>query len=157
MISRMTPIVGTPVSPLASRLAERTGARVIGLPPTDDGRQDATVAPQRQPVDGERLLFTGDHVLEGVSPVILHGGVMERGKDILAALRAHRLAREEKVLRSLRRLGGATVDELTPVVYDDAAVERHRWAWLTLEEHLIKLARECRASERDGLWRPSHP
>jgi glyoxylase-like metal-dependent hydrolase (beta-lactamase superfamily II) len=37
------------------------------------------------------------------------------------------------------------------------AVERHRWARLTLEAHLIKLARECRASERDGLWRPSHP
>jgi glyoxylase-like metal-dependent hydrolase (beta-lactamase superfamily II) len=200
-------------SPLANRLAKRTGARVIGLPPPDDGRQDATFAPQRQPFDGERLsvgdcqliaihtpghasncvcyllererlLFTGDHVLESVSPVILppdgdmsaylhsldklqshdferiapgHGGVMERGKEILAALSAHRLAREEKVLRSLRRLAGATLDELTPVVYDDVAVERHRWARLTLEAHLIKLARECRASERDGLWRPSHP
>ena len=46
---------------------------------------------------------------------------------------------------------------LQPVVYDEVAVERHRWARLTLEAHLIKLARECRASERDGLWRPSHP
>jgi hypothetical protein len=39
------------------------------------------------------------------------------------------------------------------VVYDDVAVERHRWARLTLEAHLIKLAREQRAGERDGLWR----
>jgi glyoxylase-like metal-dependent hydrolase (beta-lactamase superfamily II) len=196
-------------SPLASRLAELTGARVIGLPPPGDGRQDATFAPQHLPLDGERLsvgecrliaihtpghasncvcyllererlLFTGDHVLEGVSPVILppdgdmsaylhsldklqshdferiapgHGGVMERGKEILAALRAHRLAREEKVLGSLRRLAAATLDELTPVVYDDVAVERHRWARLTLEAHLIKLALERRAGERDGLWR----
>jgi glyoxylase-like metal-dependent hydrolase (beta-lactamase superfamily II) len=196
-------------SPLARPLAELTGARLIGLSPPGDGRQDATFAPQHLPIDGERLsvgecqliaihtpghasncvcyllererlLFTGDHVLEGVSPVILppdgdmsaylnsldklqshdferiapgHGGVMGRAKEILTALRAHRLAREEKVLGSLRRLAAATLDELTPVVYDDVAVERHRWARLTLEAHLIKLAREHRASERDGLWR----
>ena len=196
-------------SPLAGRLARLTGAKVLGLPPPGDGRQDATFAPQHVPIDGERLsageceliaihtpghasncvcyllererlLFTGDHVLEGVSPVILppdgdmsaylhsldklqahdferiapgHGSVMERGKEVLAALRAHRLAREEKVLGSLRRLAAATLDELTPVVYDDVAVERHRWARLTLEAHLIKLAREHRAGERDGVWR----
>jgi glyoxylase-like metal-dependent hydrolase (beta-lactamase superfamily II) len=196
-------------SPLARRLAELTGARLIGLPPPGDGRQDATFAPQHLPLDGERLqvgecqliaihtpghasncvcyllererlLFTGDHVLEGVSPVILppdgdmssyllsldklqshdferiapgHGGVMARGKEILGALRAHRLAREEKVVRGLRRLTAATLDELTAVVYDDVAVERHRWARLTLEAHLIKLAREHRAGENDGLWR----
>ena len=79
-------------------------------------------------LERERLLFTGDHVLEGVSPVILppdgdmaaylhsldkllaydferiapgHGDVMERGKEVLEALRAHRLAREDKVLRTL--------------------------------------------------------
>ncbi len=198
-------------SPLARRLAELTGAQLIGLPPPRDGRQDATFAPQHMPADGERLslgecaltaihtpghasncvcyllegerlLFTGDHVLEGVSPVILppdgdmaaylhsleklqsrdferiapgHGGVMERGKEILAALRAHRLAREEKVLLSLRSFAAAaaTLDALTPVVYDDVAAERHPWARLTLEAHLIKLAREHRACERDGVWR----
>jgi len=200
-------------APLARRLAARTGARVIGLTPPDDGRQDATFAPQQLPGDGERLalgecellaihtpghasncvcyllererlLFTGDHVLEGVSPVILppdgdmaaylhsleklkshdferiapgHGGVMERGKEVLAALRDHRLAREDKVLRTLSRLGEATLDELTPLVYDDVAVERHRWARLTLEAHLIKLARESRAGERNGVWRLSRP
>jgi glyoxylase-like metal-dependent hydrolase (beta-lactamase superfamily II) len=200
-------------SPLTSRLAKLTGARVIGLPPPGDGRQDATFEPQYLPIDGERLsagecrliaihtpghasncvcyllererlLFTGDHVLEGVSPVILppdgdmsaylhsldklqmhdferiapgHGRVMERGKEVLTALLAHRLAREEKVLGSLRRLGAATLDELTPAVYDDVAVERHGWARLTLEAHLIKLAREHRADERGGLWRLTQP
>lgn len=200
-------------SPLAGRLAQRTGARVIGLPPPSDGRQDESFAPQHMPGDGERLvlgdcqliaihtpghasncvcyllegerlLFTGDHVLEGVSPVILppdgdmsaylhsldklqshdfeciapgHGGVMERGKETLTSLRAHRLAREAKVLRSLRLLAAATLDELTPVVYDDVAVERHRWARLTLQAHLIKLDREGLAGERDGHWRPTHP
>ncbi|HWG72345.1 MAG TPA: MBL fold metallo-hydrolase [Steroidobacteraceae bacterium] len=198
-------------SPLAGRLAALTGARVIGLPPPDDGRQDRTFAPRYLPGDGERLapgdggliaihtpghasncvcyllprerlLFTGDHVLEGVSPVILppdgdmsayfhsldklkaqdferiapgHGRVMERGKQAIEALRRHRLARERKVMRSLRRLAAATLDDLTPVVYEDVAPVLHRWARLTLEAHLIKLQREGRACEHGGLWRPS--
>jgi glyoxylase-like metal-dependent hydrolase (beta-lactamase superfamily II) len=198
-------------SPLVRRLAERTGARVIGLPPPGDGRQDTTFAPEQLPADGERLLldndrltaihtpghasncvcyllqserllFTGDHVLEGVSPVILppdgdmsaylhsldklqslefdriapgHGGVMERGKEVVAALRAHRLAREEKVLRCLRRLDGATLDQLVPAVYDDVAADRHLWARLTLQAHLIKLARESQVYESGGIWRLS--
>jgi glyoxylase-like metal-dependent hydrolase (beta-lactamase superfamily II) len=200
-------------SPLALRLAEITGARVLGLPPPADGRQDESFVPEQLPGDGERLsvgdaqllaihtpghasncvcylleserlLFTGDHVLEGVSPVILppdgdmaaymhslqklhaydfdriapgHGGLMERGKEVLTSLRDHRLGREQKVLRSLRQSGAATLDELTPAVYDDVAVERHRWARLTLEAHLIKLAGEGRAGVIDGVWRPSHP
>ena len=200
-------------SPLAARLAAITGARVLGLPPPADGRQDERFAPDHLPRDGERLsvgeaqlaaihtpghasncvcylleserlLFTGDHVLEGVSPVILppdgnmaaymhslqklhaydfdriapgHGGLMERGKEVLTSLRDHRLAREQKVLRSLRQLAAATLDELTPVVYDDVPVDRHRWARLTLEAHLIKLAGEGRAGEIDGVWRLSQP
>jgi glyoxylase-like metal-dependent hydrolase (beta-lactamase superfamily II) len=198
-------------SPLARRLAERTGARVVGLPPPDDGRQDTSFVPQHRPADGERLpvgdveliaihtpghasncvcyllaaerlLFTGDHVLEGVSPVILppdgdmaayldsldklqsrdferiapgHGGVMEQGKNVLTALRAHRLAREKKVVRTLGRFESATLDELTPAVYDDVTADRHRWARLTLQAHLIKLEREGRASEHSGIWRLS--
>jgi len=38
-----------------------------------------------------------------------------------------------------------------------ASFAARHWKRLTLEAHLIKLARECRASERDGLWRPSQP
>jgi len=200
-------------SPLAMRLADRTGAMLVGLPPPDDGRQDATFSPHRLPLDGERLqlgecelqavhtpghasncvcyllqserlLFTGDHILQGVSPVILppdgdmsaylhsldklvshefewiapgHGEVMPRGKEVLAALRAHRLAREEKILRCLRQLGAASLDELVPVVYDDVAAERHRWARLTLEAHLIKLARESHAHADGGRWRLGAP
>jgi glyoxylase-like metal-dependent hydrolase (beta-lactamase superfamily II) len=200
-------------SPLVKQLARQTDARVIGLPPPGDGRQDASFVPQHLPHDGERLplgdfpliaihtpghasncvcylleqqrlLFTGDHVLEGVSPVILppdgdmsayllsldklrpldferiapgHGELMEHGKDVLAALRAHRLARETKVVAGLHRLSAASLDELTPIVYDDVPVERHRWARLTLEAHLIKLAREGRAGERDGVWRLRAP
>ncbi|HMH28951.1 MAG TPA: MBL fold metallo-hydrolase [Steroidobacteraceae bacterium] len=196
-------------SPLASELARRTGATVIGLPPPHDGRQDETFVPQHQPGDGERLilgdleltaihtpghasncvcyflaserlLITGDHVLEGVSPVILppdgnmgdylksidklfaydfekiapgHGDLMDQGKKVLEALRAHRLAREDKVLRSLAKLSEANLDALIPVVYDDVSADRHQWARLTLQAHLIKLAQEGRVSELNGIWR----
>jgi glyoxylase-like metal-dependent hydrolase (beta-lactamase superfamily II) len=198
-------------SPLVVELAKRTGAKIIGLPPPGDGRQDETFVPHHMPQDAERLalgdcellaihtpghasncvcylverdrlLITGDHVLEGVSPVILppdgdmsaylksieklfsygfdriapgHGDVMEKGKQVLEALRAHRLAREDKVLRSLHRLTSGTLDTLTPMVYDDVPVERHQWARLTLEAHLIKLVREERITERNGTWQPT--
>jgi glyoxylase-like metal-dependent hydrolase (beta-lactamase superfamily II) len=196
-------------SPLAAKLARRTGATVIGLPPPGDGRQDDSFAPEHRPADGERLtlgdieltaihtpghasncvcylvarerlLITGDHVLEGVSPVILppdgsmgeylksidklfahdfqriapgHGDVMSDGKKVLEALRAHRLAREDKVLRNLATLGSATLDDLIPKVYDDVPVDRHQWARLTLQAHLIKLAQEGRVVELNGIWR----
>jgi glyoxylase-like metal-dependent hydrolase (beta-lactamase superfamily II) len=196
-------------SPLAAALSKRTGAVQIGLPPPHDGRQDEHFSPDQRPVDGgcirlgdvelvaihtpghasncvcyflprARCLLTGDHVLEGVSPVILppdgdmsaylssldkllrydfdwiapgHGAVMPHGHRAVAALRAHRLAREEKVLARLAVLGEASLERLTPAVYDDVPADRHAWARLTLEAHLIKLARERRvACERDG-WR----
>ena len=196
-------------SPLAATLARRTGAQLIGLPPPRDGRQDDSFVPDHQPADAEsltlggsrlvaihtpghasncvcyflereHLLITGDHVLEGVSPVILppdgnmadylrsidklfaydfekiapgHGELMDQGKQVLEALRAHRLARENKVLLGLVKLGQADLHDLTAVVYDDVSADRHQWARLTLEAHLIKLLREARVSELDGVWR----
>jgi len=197
-------------SPLAATLGRATGARLIGLPAPADGRQDESFRPDELPVDGEtlslgefalrailtpghasncvcyllqseRLLFTGDHVLGGVSPVILppdgdmaaylnsldklaghdferiapgHGDVMQHGKTVVQMLRAHRMAREDKVLRCLSSgAGAATLDGLMPIVYDDVPAERHPWARFTLEAHLIKLAREGRIGERNGVWR----
>ena len=195
-------------SPLAAKLARHSGASLIGLPPPHDGRQDESFAPGHLPADGERLLLgdceliaihtpghasncvcyllpherlllTGDHVLEGVSPVILppdgnmsaylrsieklfsndferiapgHGDIIENGKSVLAALRAHRFAREDKVLRSLRQLQAANLSSLTLLVYDDVPLERHQWARLTLEAHLRKLLDDGRVSLHDGIW-----
>jgi hypothetical protein len=51
--------------------------------------------------------------------------------------------------------GAATLDQLTLAVYDDVPQERHAWAKLTLEAHLIKLARDGRAVEHAGSWRLS--
>ena len=196
-------------SPLAQVLAKQTGASLIGLAPPTDGRQDESFRADHSPRDGEalvlgeialtaihtpghasncvcylspaaRLLFTGDHVLEGVSPVILppdgdmtaymdsltkleardferiapgHGAVLPRGKRMLALLRAHRLGREAKILAKMADLGPTTIDRLTPVVYDDVPPERHSWAKFTLEAHLIKLVREGRVIEEKGAWR----
>lgn len=198
-------------SPLAVRLARLTTAQLIGLEPPRDGRQDETFTPDRRPVDGERLefggfrltaihtpghasncvcylhddarlLFTGDHVLEGVTPVILppdgdmaayfaslaklsqydferiapgHGSVMDRGQRVIRLLHAHRLARENKVLAVLNVLGAADLERLTPAVYDDVAADRHRWAKLTLEAHLIKLERDGRVRVVGGEWQPN--
>jgi glyoxylase-like metal-dependent hydrolase (beta-lactamase superfamily II) len=198
-------------SPLAGKLARLTGAQVIGLPAPLDGRQDESFAPDHKPADGEvltlgdrrvvaihtpghasncvcyllerqRLLFTGDHVLEGVSPVILppdgdmgayitsldklmpfdferiapgHGDVMSRPKRVLTALRAHRIFREDKVLRRLAAVREASIAILTPLVYDDVPADRHEWARLTLQAHLIKLQREGRVAEQGGNWRPT--
>ncbi len=41
-------------SPLVVELSKRTGAKVIGMPPPGDGRQDETFKPQHIPADAER-------------------------------------------------------------------------------------------------------
>jgi len=75
-----------------------------------------------------------------------------RGKESWP--RCVRIARTRaEVLGACAGWTAATLDELTPVVYDDVAVERHRWGAPDLGAHLIKLAREHRASECGGLWR----
>lgn len=195
-------------SPLACELARICGAELIGLPPPRDGRQDMSFRPTHVPRDGEvlelgstrlvaihtpghasnclcyvhaesRLLFTGDHVLEGVTPVILppdgdmrdylhsidklealdfdriapgHGGIIESGKSMLAMLRKHRMMRESRVIAALRDIGPADTEALTTRVYEDVPVERHGWARLTLEAHLLKLEHEHRASREGAIW-----
>jgi glyoxylase-like metal-dependent hydrolase (beta-lactamase superfamily II) len=194
-------------SPLAARLARESGARLIGLPPPADGRQDESFEPDELPIDdgaltlgdvvltairtpghasncvcyllaAHKLLFTGDHVLGGVSPVILppdgdmtayirsldklmaydfeliapgHGELLPEGKRVVERLRVHRMQREAKVLRCLA--AASTLDTLVPAVYDDVPAERHGWARFTLQAHLIKLVRESKVSERNGVWR----
>jgi Beta-lactamase associated winged helix domain len=49
----------------------------------------------------------------------------------------------------------ATLIQLTPAVYDDVPPERHSWAKLTLEAHLLNLARDGRVIEYQGSWRLS--
>ena len=54
---------------------------------------------------------------------------------------------------ALLPLKSASLEQLTPHVYDDVPTERHSWARLTLQAHLIKLKLDGRVVEKDGIWR----
>src|SRR6185436_2163432 len=116
-----------------------------------------------------RMLFTGDHVMQGSTVVINppdgdmraylrslekllgedlaiiapgHGYLIGAPHNEVRRLIAHRLGRERKVVRALQQLGEASVDELLPVVYDDVPARIHRVAARSLTAHLDKLAAE---------------
>ena len=130
-------------------------------------------------LEDERLLFSGDHVLDGVTPVILppdgdmaayleslerlrlyrpkaiapgHGRVLSDPSRVIDGVIAHRARREAKVLKVLGTLGRARLDELLPKVYDDVRPELLPIARLSLEAHLIKLVREGRSGRDGDAW-----
>lgn len=196
-------------SPAAMTLRSLTGAHVIGRTPPRDGRQDETFRADQEPHDtevfplGERqlraiatpghasnhvcyllepdgLLFSGDHVLDGVTPVILapdgsmaaylqslarlreyalsaiapgHGRLLEHPHEVIDAIVEHRLARERKVISRLVSLRVASTPELLVRVYDDVSVELHPYARLSLEAHLIKLTQDGVVSRDGERWR----
>jgi glyoxylase-like metal-dependent hydrolase (beta-lactamase superfamily II) len=196
-------------SPLAGRLRAATGAGLLGFGTVpDDGRQDTAFAPDRALADGDvvdcgefrlravhtpghasnhlcylwdgkKLLFTGDHVMQGSTVVISppdgdmqvylaslerllaldiaafapgHGRLIDTPHDEVRRLIAHRLKREEKVLRAFDRKNPATLDELVAIVYDDVPERMHPVARRSLHAHLIKLAREARLREAGEHW-----
>ena len=188
-------------SPAWLPLHAATGAEVIGAKPWDDRFQDDTFNPDREVADQdvlqtgeftlravhtpghvgnhycylleeEGMLFTGDHIMQGSTVVIVppsgdmkayidsltllldyplrslapgHGGVIEDPVGTVEWLVKHRLGREQKVLDGLRQLGAAKLDELVLVVYDDVDKQLHEMAKLSMTAHLIKLQREGRA------------
>lgn len=196
-------------SPAAQRLKAATGALLAGRPAPPDGNQDRTFAPDlvlahgdrieggdftlralHTPghasnhlcylLEGERWLFTGDHVMQGSTVVIAppdgdmavylrsleallaedlavlapgHGYLITRPHEALRDLIRHRLGRERKVADALAAHPGATLDELLPVVYDDAPLHLHPVARRSLHAHLLKLAGEGRAFDSEGRWR----
>lgn len=133
-----------------------------------------------RPLAGEReepaarLLFSGDHVMGGTTPVIAppdgdmgtylaslehllafdppltgilpgHGEPLSDPPALLAGYLEHRRAREQAILEALRRRGAATIDELVADVYTDVAPILHPVARYTVWAHLRKLAAEGRA------------
>jgi glyoxylase-like metal-dependent hydrolase (beta-lactamase superfamily II) len=83
-----------------------------------------------------------------------HGRVIETPHDEVRRLVVHRLKREQKVLDALARKNPATLDELVRLAYDDVSERLHPVARRSLHAHLIKLAREGRASETVSGWVP---
>ena len=130
-------------------------------------------------LEQEKLLFTGDHVMQ-LSTVVInppdgdmaaylaslrallaedlewlapgHGFLMAQPRQAIEAIVAHRLRREAKVVDALRALGPAAADALLPRVYDDVPPRLHGVAMRSLKAHLVKLARDGAAAEHDGRW-----
>ncbi|MBI2959590.1 MAG: MBL fold metallo-hydrolase [Betaproteobacteria bacterium] len=131
-------------------------------------------------LENEKLLFSGDHIMQGSTVVINppdgdmavylaslrmlqgedvaaiapgHGFLMANLQEVVERLLLHRQERENKVLKALRELGAASVDELLPLVYSDVSERLHPVAARSLLAHLIKLKAESRATEKEGRWR----
>ena len=200
-------------SPGAAALSAATGAPVFGRVAAHPEWQDDSFAPQRELQDGERLtladgvtlrvihtpghasnhlcylleeerlLFTGDHVMQGSTVVINppdgdmgaylasltmlldvdldwfapgHGFLVAEPHAVLRALVAHRLKRESKVVVALQALGSATMEQLLPRVYDDVPAALHPMARRSLLAHLLKLQADGTAArEAEEVWRAS--
>jgi glyoxylase-like metal-dependent hydrolase (beta-lactamase superfamily II)/8-oxo-dGTP pyrophosphatase MutT (NUDIX family) len=202
-------------SPAAHALRRATGAPLWGRVADHPQWQDPQFVPQRVLDHGEcldfgggcvlqvihtpghasnhlcfldeaaRLLFTGDHVMQGSTVVINppdgdmriyrasleriardagrrydaiapgHGFLIEQPGEALARLIAHRRRRGERVGEALDALQDASLEELLLRVYDDTPVERHGVAQRSLLAHLIELQQSGRAVEHDGRWCPA--
>jgi glyoxylase-like metal-dependent hydrolase (beta-lactamase superfamily II)/8-oxo-dGTP pyrophosphatase MutT (NUDIX family) len=193
-------------SPAAAAIKAATGAQVLGRPAP--AGQDASFRPDFVLEDGQRIdlkgitlraihtpghasnhlcylleetkmLFTGDHVMQGSTVVINppdgdmraylaslekllaeeiaviapgHGYLIGAAHKELRRLLAHRRAREQKVVRALARLGAASTEELLPLVYDDVPARVHRVAARSLTAHLDKLAAEGAVRAADDKY-----
>lgn len=197
-------------SPGAADLQRATGAELVGLPAPEHGYNDMSFMPGREWRHGdlldcgeytirmlhtpghvsnhfcyllceEQLLFTGDHVLQGTTSVILppdgnmsdyldslnelqqvplrylapgHGNLIHDPHAEINKLIEHRMHRESKIERGLAGIGSCTLEELVVIVYDDVDKSMHRWACRTMLAHLEKLERDGRARREGELWSP---
>ncbi len=192
-------------SPGAAALSQATGAPVWGRGAAHAAWQDESFAAAHEPRHGDRvdagagatlrvlhtpghasnhlcylleeekLLFTGDHVMQGSTVVINppdgdmavylrslnalleedlewlapgHGFLVADPHGVVRALVAHRLRREAKVLAALRAAGPAPLESLVPQAYDDVAAALHGVAQRSLLAHLLKLKADG-AAEHD--------
>ncbi len=199
-------------SPAALALQRATCAELIGRVADHPAGQDGSFTPDRVPDDGERLdfgggctlraihtpghasnhlcwlhegerlLFTGDHVMQGSTVVINppdgdmgvylaslrrvadeagvtydaiapgHGFLIGQPMRALEALIAHRRRREAKVRQAIADAGCATVDALLPLVYDDVPAPRQGVARRSLLAHLLHLQQQGLACETARGW-----
>jgi glyoxylase-like metal-dependent hydrolase (beta-lactamase superfamily II)/8-oxo-dGTP pyrophosphatase MutT (NUDIX family) len=193
-------------SPAAAAIKAATGAQALGRPAP--AGQDATFKPDVVLDNGQRIdlgaislraihtpghasnhlcylleqtrmLFTGDHVMQGSTVVInppdgdmrAYLQSLERllGEDIaiiapghgyligaphreVKRLIAHRLNRERKVLAALERLEHPSLEEMLPLVYDDVPERIHRVAARSLTAHLDKLVADGAARLEEGRY-----
>jgi glyoxylase-like metal-dependent hydrolase (beta-lactamase superfamily II) len=193
-------------SPAAAPLAKATGAQLIGAMYPDDGYQDTTFRADRSIQHGQQLqtneftlealhtpghvgnhfcyllkeegmLFTGDHIMEGSTVVIIppsgdmadymaslqllkqypvqalapgHGKLILQPFDYIDYLIQHRLKRERKAVEGLHKTGETTLKALVPVVYDDVDKSLYNIAAISLWAHLLKLEKEGLVLQSSG-------
>jgi glyoxylase-like metal-dependent hydrolase (beta-lactamase superfamily II) len=196
-------------SPAAQAVRAATGARVVGLPPPAGDSHDQGFAPDWMPehderlqladltlralrtpghasnhlcylLEGTRMLFTGDHVMQGSTVIINppdgdmaaylasleamlsleiaiiapgHGYLIGSPHREIRKLVEHRLRREARVVEAVRRHADATLAELVPVVYVDTPARLHGAAARSLLAHLRKLEADGRVEESAGRYR----
>jgi glyoxylase-like metal-dependent hydrolase (beta-lactamase superfamily II) len=180
-------------APGTARLVKATGAEVLAF-----SKRDPEVTPDRSIGDGaviqgsewgleaihtpghapnhlcffleeERVLFTGDHILEGTTTVVSpqrggdmaeyvkslerlrklrisricpgHGDVIEEPRAKIDEYLAHRRMREAQVLKALKG-GPAKVKDIAAAIYTDTPQELQEMAQRQVHAHLLKLKAE---------------
>jgi glyoxylase-like metal-dependent hydrolase (beta-lactamase superfamily II) len=191
-------------APGAAGLKERTGADVLAFAAKDglkvdtkikDGfRIEATEFRLRAVhtpghasnhlcffLEEERLLFSGDHLMQGSTVVIRppdgnmaayldslakvrklrlrsiapgHGHVVDEPNALIDHYLSHRLERERQVLDAVADAGTTKVDAIVEVIYVDVPSELHPVARYSVHAHLLKLADEGKVSGKTltGKW-----
>jgi glyoxylase-like metal-dependent hydrolase (beta-lactamase superfamily II)/8-oxo-dGTP pyrophosphatase MutT (NUDIX family) len=135
-------------------------------------------------LDEERLMFTGDHVMQGSTVVINppdgdmgaylrslrelmqldidwlapgHGFLMPQPRRAMQQIVDHRLKREAKVWSAVADERARPVDALLAAVYDDVPLKLHAMARRSLLAHLLKLRDDGRVVEAPpGHWARVH-
>jgi glyoxylase-like metal-dependent hydrolase (beta-lactamase superfamily II) len=199
-------------SPAAMMLAERSNATLMGPLPIQGEEEDLDFNPARVlddnsivTIDERRiravhtpghvgnhlcylledsgLLFTGDHMNQGTTVVILppdgsmrdymsslrrlqrepveqiapgHGLVIEDAQAEVMRIYEHRMQRERKVVDKLKGHSPSTLSELLPRVYDDVNPALLPIAKRSLLAHLIKLKDDHRVVETQDRWELVH-
>jgi glyoxylase-like metal-dependent hydrolase (beta-lactamase superfamily II) len=185
--------------PGTAALRARTGAEVLAYEARDGLEVDGTLADKDQIeatefrltavhtpghasnhlcflLQEERMLFSGDHIMQGSTVVIAppdgdmaaylaslarlrdlrlrsiapgHGHLIEDPRAKIDEYVAHRLERERQVLEQVDERGAATIDELVASIYPGLVDELVPRAAQTVHAHLRKLASEGRVAGGD--------
>ncbi len=127
----------------------------------------------------QQMLFSGDHIMQGSTVVINppdgdmkgyleslydllaeplsyiapgHGFVMAQPEATVDYLITHRLTREHKIAKVLKKLSPVTLEKLTTSAYDDVPTAIHGVASRSALAHLLKLEQEDRARSEGSIW-----
>jgi glyoxylase-like metal-dependent hydrolase (beta-lactamase superfamily II) len=131
-------------------------------------------------LEEEKLLFTGDHLMQGSTVVINppdgdmaaylaslrrlldedlewlapgHGFLIDAPHEVVRRTVAHRLAREARVLDAVHAQAPASEEALLADVYADTPARLHPVALRSLRAHLLKLRDDGRVRSDDaGRW-----